>query len=172
MVMRPDNDFSWSSWLDAEAAASEIDGYLAQLSRDEPISAEIMFAPTGPMQELSISSGWGSEFVALADRYDAVMLACACVDDPSDFLIPVQELGMDHRFGQVSQLRCKSCGRPWVRYLLEDEATSKSGRWFLGQVSVSAAEDARGALESLPRYLMGGSYFGVKERWSSGTLPG
>jgi hypothetical protein len=30
----------------------------------------ILFLPTGPMQEVSLSSGWGDEFVALADRFD------------------------------------------------------------------------------------------------------
>ena len=33
----------------------------------------VLFAPTGPMQELSIDSGWGQEFIALADRFDEAM---------------------------------------------------------------------------------------------------
>ena len=31
----------------------------------------VLFLPTGPIQEVSLSSGWGDEFVALADRFDA-----------------------------------------------------------------------------------------------------
>jgi hypothetical protein len=27
--------------------------------------------PTGPLQELSLDSGWGAEFVDLADRFDS-----------------------------------------------------------------------------------------------------
>jgi len=30
----------------------------------------ILFLPTGPIQEVSLSSGWGNELVALADRFD------------------------------------------------------------------------------------------------------
>jgi hypothetical protein len=31
----------------------------------------VLFAPTGPMQEVSLSSGWAQEFLALAARFDA-----------------------------------------------------------------------------------------------------
>ncbi|HEX8181606.1 MAG TPA: hypothetical protein VF525_18845 [Pyrinomonadaceae bacterium] len=34
---------------------------------------EVLFAPTGPMQEVSLSSGWGEEFLALAERFDEAM---------------------------------------------------------------------------------------------------
>jgi hypothetical protein len=30
----------------------------------------VLFAPTGPIQEVSISSGWGNEFLDLAERFD------------------------------------------------------------------------------------------------------
>ena len=30
----------------------------------------MLFLPTGPIQEVSLSSGWGDAFVALADRFD------------------------------------------------------------------------------------------------------
>jgi hypothetical protein len=39
----------------------------AQELRGDPGS---LFLPTGPLQELAISSGWGAEFLRLADRYD------------------------------------------------------------------------------------------------------
>jgi len=29
-----------------------------------------LFAPTGPIQEVSLSSGWGQEFLELAERFD------------------------------------------------------------------------------------------------------
>ena len=31
---------------------------------------QVLFAPTGPVQEVSISSGWGEEFLTLASRFD------------------------------------------------------------------------------------------------------
>jgi hypothetical protein len=37
----------------------------------------VLFLPTGPVQEVSLSGGWGDEFVALADRFDTAV----CVHD-------------------------------------------------------------------------------------------
>jgi len=31
----------------------------------------VLFAPTGLVQEVSISSGWGVEFLAIGSRFDA-----------------------------------------------------------------------------------------------------
>ena len=36
---------------------------------------EVLFAPTGPIQEVSLSSGWGKEFLALSERFDDAMAA-------------------------------------------------------------------------------------------------
>lgn len=76
LVALPDNDFSWSSWRDADDALEEIDGIIARLRRGEvPATSEmsVLFAPTGPMQELSLSSGWGNRFLGLASEFDAAM---------------------------------------------------------------------------------------------------
>jgi hypothetical protein len=69
----PDNDYSWSSFGDAEAALSEIDELVAEVQArgKVPFMLRVLFAPTGPIQEVSLSSGWGDEFIALADRFDA-----------------------------------------------------------------------------------------------------
>jgi hypothetical protein len=74
LVARPENDFSWSSWRDLEDALEEIDGILARLQAgDTPhkFDMSILFAPTGPMQELALSSGWGNRFLGLASEFDA-----------------------------------------------------------------------------------------------------
>jgi hypothetical protein len=31
----------------------------------------VLFAPTGPIREVSLSSGWAEESLALAERFDA-----------------------------------------------------------------------------------------------------
>jgi hypothetical protein len=85
LIARPDNDFTWSSWRDAEHALGEIDRGLERLRRDE---VAILFAPTGPMQELALSSGWGEEFAALADRFDevapiAAQFLCSICGEPA-----------------------------------------------------------------------------------------
>ena len=66
------------------------------------------------------------------------------------------------------------CQRLWLRYFVEYEAFSRSGRWARGLISeaeaeVIAPEDAPAHLERLPSYLYGGSYFdgqaGVRSGW-------
>jgi len=74
-LARPDNDFSWSSFGDADAALEELDRLTAKV-RDGgaiPAALTVLFAPTGPIQEVSLSSGWADEFLALAERFDATV---------------------------------------------------------------------------------------------------
>jgi hypothetical protein len=69
LLARPDNDFAWSSWPDAVAALGEIDGLIAALRNKAPVdppTLQVLFAPTGPIQEVGLSSGWGHAFLALA----------------------------------------------------------------------------------------------------------
>lgn len=76
LVALPANDFSWSSWDGAEAASAEIDGIIAQLQRNETpnqVTMDVLFTATGPMHELSLSSGWGNRFLQLASEYDAAI---------------------------------------------------------------------------------------------------
>lgn len=73
MLARPDNDYSWSSWGSQENALKEIDKLIDQISSNRKIdifALDIIFTPAGPMQEVSLSSGWGNGFLELAKRYD------------------------------------------------------------------------------------------------------
>jgi hypothetical protein len=73
LLARPDNDFSRSSWHDADHALAEIDGLTSQFHAGKlptHLAISILFAPTGPMQETSLSSGWSQEFLILASRFD------------------------------------------------------------------------------------------------------
>lgn len=77
LISLTENDFSWSSWVDAADALTEIDAHLVGLETgQEPngLHLEVIFAVTGPMQELAISSGWGPQFILLADRFDRAMV--------------------------------------------------------------------------------------------------
>jgi hypothetical protein len=90
LLSRPDNEFAWSSWEDAAAALSEIDGIIAGIeSGDMPRRSdiELLFLPTGPIQEVSVSSGWGREFLDLASRFDRAV-AMAYVFAPLGRLLP------------------------------------------------------------------------------------
>ena len=69
-LTREGNNFSWSSWNDREAALSEIDSILARLENGSVPDIGVLFAPTGPIQEVSLSSGWSLDFLKLAKRFD------------------------------------------------------------------------------------------------------
>jgi hypothetical protein len=76
LLARPENNFDRSSWRDGEAALREIDTLIAAVASGampEPTHVELLFAPTGPIQEVSLSSGWGQAFLELAERVDAAI---------------------------------------------------------------------------------------------------
>lgn len=66
------NDFSWASWIDQNQAMAEIDSVITELENGLIPDIGVLFAPTGPIQEVSLSSGWGIEFIRLAKRFDKV----------------------------------------------------------------------------------------------------
>jgi hypothetical protein len=51
----------------------ELDGQIAAVVSGvlpPPLDLRVLFAPTGPIQEVSLSSGWAWEFLATAERFD------------------------------------------------------------------------------------------------------
>ena len=73
LLTNPDNDFAWSSWRDSKDALAEVDRILSALKSGllpSELTLEVLFAPTGPLQEVSLSGGWGDDFIALAKRFD------------------------------------------------------------------------------------------------------
>jgi hypothetical protein len=73
LVSLEDNDFAWSSWADSAAAVAELSRLLEVAETGgtlDRLTLSVIFAPTGPMQEVSISSGWGETFLKVAERYD------------------------------------------------------------------------------------------------------
>ena len=71
-IAREDADFSWSGWEGQTEALSDLDAII-DLARHRNLDVSAMsyfYAPTGRLQEVSLSSGWADEFLALADRFD------------------------------------------------------------------------------------------------------
>jgi hypothetical protein len=60
------------------------------------------------------------------------------------------------RFGEVTLERCLQCQRFWLRYFVEYEGVSQSGRWYRGELK---PERAVALLEAMPEVVYGGSYF-------------
>lgn len=186
-VALPDNDFCYSSWIDTDHALVEIDGILNRLRDGEmPSVMGVLFAPTGPMQELAMSSGWGDEFIEIANRYDAAVAAsadppraflaaleaCGCFSSPLS-MTDAENLGVDRRFAEVSLATCPVCGQAWLRYFYEDESVSRSGRWYLGAVSSGpdlSPDSARTTFEGMDWYFYGGSYYEGQVGKTSGPL--
>ena len=76
LLALPGNNFDWSSWKDAASAFAEMDDLIANIERGrlpDRITISVLFAPTGPIQEVSLSSGWADEFLILADRCDVAV---------------------------------------------------------------------------------------------------
>lgn len=73
LLSLPDNDFSWSSWESREAAVAEVQSMLGILERGalpNRLSLSVLFTVTGPIQEVSLSSGWAETFLKVAERFD------------------------------------------------------------------------------------------------------
>lgn len=96
------------------------------------------------------------------------MSQCICMEPPFHHTnFDSHSVGIDEtngRFADVSMERCKQCGRRWLRYFVEYEAFSRSGRWYRGLMADEMAERVTPAtavsiLESLEWRFCGGSYF-------------
>jgi hypothetical protein len=78
-----------------------------------------------------------------------------------------QEIGVDTttgRLGQVTIETCKYCSSRWLRYFVENEAFTTSGRWYRGWISEEMArtitpESAVEILQKLEWHFAGGSFF-------------
>ena len=90
----------------------------------------------------------------------------------------VIEIGIDKtngRFGEVSIQICRNCSKKWLRYFVEYEAFTGSGRWYHGLVTDKVGnsvtpETAVEILESLDWVFRGGSYFKSDGQKSSGPV--
>lgn len=74
LVAAPGNEFIYCGWLGYDDALTEIDMHLEKLRRDDlsELSAlRVLFAPTGPLQDLSAESGWSEEYLALSSVFDS-----------------------------------------------------------------------------------------------------
>ena len=83
---KPGNDFSWSGWESSTEALAELDPFIEALRQNEKprrASLEFLFLPTGPIQEVSLSSGWGNTFTELADRFDQAVVSAYATDNKS-----------------------------------------------------------------------------------------
>lgn len=63
------NDFTWSRWSDADEAMAEVRSILARMKKchlAERTDVAVLFAPTGPIQKVSLGSGWPDVYEKVA----------------------------------------------------------------------------------------------------------
>lgn len=90
---------------------------------------------------------------------------CTCVNPPFNYLnFEKKEIGISKDYWEISIEECKKCHRKWLRCFTEQEAFSRSGRWYRGLISDEVAktintENAVKTLENLEWHFIGGSYF-------------
>ena len=109
----------------------------------------------------------------------SVEMACRCLEPGEtnyrDF--DASQVGVDPtagRYGEVTIPRCLGCGQHWLRYFVEYEGFTGSGRFFRAPLDAAAARavlprGAVAAIEEVGAHIRGGSYFGA-ERWSTELL--
>lgn len=76
LLSRPGTDARYSGYESARDAAADVRGHLAALVTGDltRVGALIqLFAPTGALQEISINSGWGGQFMLLSAQFDAAI---------------------------------------------------------------------------------------------------
>lgn|ERR1044072_5047035 len=107
------------------------------------------------------------------------MPECRCMTPPFSYLdYETTTLGVDEtngRYGEVTVETCRACGSMWLRYFVEYESFSESGRWYRGRVTAEMVESlkpeqAPELLSNLPWYFYGGSYFRTRGREGSGPV--
>lgn len=71
----PQNDFQYSPWHDRAAAVQEVDVLIAQLRAGQMPARAVgrLLSPTGPLQEVSMGSGWLHQFIELAVRTNKLL---------------------------------------------------------------------------------------------------
>ncbi len=70
-----DTDVVWTGYENLADLSIDLDDLLGRLTDKDVTVFEAIngkFMPTGSFQELSISNGWGDEFITLADQFDAI----------------------------------------------------------------------------------------------------
>ena len=77
LLRRPDTNVAWSHYRDAEDALADMNQHIAKLRGGDTSSMsslKLLFAPTGPLQEIAISNHWGTEFLSLTIRFDEALV--------------------------------------------------------------------------------------------------
>lgn len=103
---------------------------------------------------------------------------CICENLPPqhDNYTAISYLGQDltnGRFADVTIQECKFCKRKWLKYFVEFEYRSNSGRFYMGiaddkELQKITPENSISYIENLEWYIYGGSYFSTTGKFGKG----
>lgn len=109
-----------------------------------------------------------------------IVAACPCLEHGprAPYIADRRSIGCDEtegRFADVTLARCTRCQQLWIRYQVDYEAFSRSGRWC--EAVISPEDAGRMTPEAVPAYLaaapwhiFGGSAFGHGGRHGRGPV--
>lgn len=106
-------------------------------------------------------------------------LGCACEkQDLIESEYRTSNVGIDFTGGrnaEVSIIQCKLCQRIWLKYFVEKESLTKSGKWYKGiiakkEIAGMKPENAVEYLENLEWYIYGGADLGSEEKFGQGKI--
>ena len=72
MFVERSGESDWTPHTPAEVSA-DLSISISQLARGEAIDVDhlkMLFAPTGPLQEIAMSSDWANEYLTLSSKFD------------------------------------------------------------------------------------------------------
>jgi len=73
LVSTRDTNMVWSTFDTKEVLILELENYIQRLKNSDFSSIEqliSLFLPTGDLQEIAISSGWGEEYLSISKKFD------------------------------------------------------------------------------------------------------
>lgn len=105
---------------------------------------------------------------------------CACLFNGPRHPDMTNERGIgtdttEGRYADVTVRRCRACNRLWIRYQVEYEGYSKSGRWAEAPIDEDTAkqitpEMSAQYIERQLWYIFGGCYWGHAGKRGEGPL--
>ena len=112
------------------------------------------------------------------DSNDTTDCLCLQQGPAAQDIIEERDIGTDKtegRLAEVTLTRCARCHRRWLRYFVEYESFSRSGRWCAAVIDETAAatmtpEAAPAYLAAAPWHIYGGSYFKNTRHRGNGAL--
>ncbi len=76
LILEPKTDISWSTFDSKDDLIIEIDTHIQKLKLRDFSKVKdliLLFAPTSDFQEISLSSGWNSDYLSISETFDVAI---------------------------------------------------------------------------------------------------